>query len=175
MVTALLFNSKEHEFRKIYAEHYACLIGVISQRVRNEHDAEEICQNLFVAMFNKMEEIENPGKWLRSSVRFEILSFLKKQKRHDGVSLDDVEEQSAAAPHNDMAIIIRDAIDDPDNFDSEREMILFRLIAVNKYSYIEAAKELGISRRQAEYGYGKAAHRLMEHLRNKGIGVEDAE
>lgn len=174
MVIAVLTDNREYRFRQVYAEHYAYLMGIIAKRVGNEHDAEEICQNLFVAMYRKLDEIENPGKWLRASVGFEILSFLKSRKRNDSVALDDVEEQPDRPEQSEISIIIRDAIDDPCNFDSERDMTLFRLIAVYKYSYIEAARELGISRRQAEYGYGKAAHRLMEHLRGKGIGVEDA-
>lgn len=174
MVIAVLTDNREYQFRTIYAEHYAYLMGIIAKRVGNEHDAEEICQNLFVAMYRKMDEIENPAKWLRASVGFEILSFLKSRKRNDSVTLEDVEEQPDRAEQSEISIIIRDAIDDPGNFDSERDMTLFRLIAVYKYSYIEAARELGISRRQAEYGYGKASHRLMEHLRGKGIGVEDA-
>jgi RNA polymerase sigma factor (sigma-70 family) len=172
----VISESQEYRFRKIYSDHYAYLMNVIAHRVRNEHDAEEICQNLFVALYRKIDEVEDPGKWLRASVGYEILSYLRNKKRHDGVPLDDVgekEDPSGEKAQDEMSIIIRDAIADRNNFGSDQEMVLFNLIAVNKYTYADAARELGVSRRQAEYGYGKASQHLMEYLRSKGIGAED--
>jgi RNA polymerase sigma factor (sigma-70 family) len=167
---------KESLFRKIYSDNYAVIMNLINRHIGNFHDSEEICQNLFIAMFNKFEEIENHSHWLRGAVRFEVLEYYRKKDRSGNqIPIDSIMEDAIPVKNDkdsDLSIILREAIGRSENYESDQDRILFQLIAINKYSYAEAAAELGLSRRQAEYGYGKVVQKIVSHLKSKGISTE---
>ena len=74
----------------------------------------------------------------------------------------------------DARIIINEAIEDLNNFDNEDEAALFDLIAIRNFTYIEAGKQLGLSKRQAQYRYGRIVEKLLFALKKKGINsLED--
>jgi RNA polymerase sigma factor (sigma-70 family) len=167
---------QESSFRKIYSDNYAVIMNLINKYIGNFHDSEEICQNLFITLYNKFGEIDNHGKWLRGAVRFEVLAYYRKNdKTGNAVSLDNLEEEPVTVQNNndsDLTIILREAIERIENYENDQDRVLFQLIAINKYSYAEAAAELGISRRQAEYAYSKIIQKIVAHLKSKGISTE---
>jgi len=166
----------ESLFRKIYSDNYALILNLVNKHIGNFHDSEEICQNLFIVMYDKFHEIENHGRWLRGAVRFEVLEYFKKNNRKgESVSIDEYTDepiQSRSETDSELAIILKEAINRAENYDNEQERVLFQLIAINKYSYAEAASEMGTTRRQAEYAYGKVIQRVFTHLKSKGISPE---
>lgn len=168
--------AKESSFRQIYSDNYAVIMNLINKHIGNFHDAEEICQNLFITMYNKFDEIENPGSWLRGAVRYEVMTyFRKKDKNGNAVSLDNLQEEIApeqSSNDSDLPIILKEAIDRTENYENDKDRALFQLIAINNYSYAEAAGELGMSRRQAEYAYGKIVQKIVAHLKSRGISTE---
>lgn len=170
------FTGKDKQFRKIYSDNYAVIFNMIRRRVDNLHDAEEICHDLFIAMYKKFDQIDDCGKWLRASVRFEVLNYIRAKKNQPNMSIDDVDETdipSKVSSDRDLMIIVKEVISDVSNFDDEQQQIIFHLIAIYRYTYAEAATELGITRRQAEYGYGKAALKISEILKRDGITSEE--
>ena len=64
----------------------------------------------------------------------------------------------------DMRIIINEAIEHGDNYRDEKDRILFDLIAINGYTYEEAAKQLGLTKRQAFYRYQQVSRRIVDYL-----------
>jgi len=169
-------SAKESSFRKIYSDNYAVIMNLINKHIGNFHDAEEICQNLFITMYNKFDEIENHGNWLRGAVRFEVIAYYRKNdKSGNSLSLDALQEELSSVnsrDENDLPIILREAIERSENYENDKERVLFQLIAINKYSYAETAEELGMSRRQAEYAYGKIVQKIVAYLKSKGISTE---
>jgi RNA polymerase sigma factor (sigma-70 family) len=168
-------SANESQFRQIYSDNYAVIMNLINKHIGNFHDSEEICQNLFITMYNKFNEIDNHSHWLRGAVRFEVLSYYKRNNiSKEFVSIDDVHEESIQRndKDNDLSIILREAIDRDENYENSQDRVLFQLIAINKYTYAEAAVELGVSRRQAEYAYGKIVQKIVAYLKSKGISTE---
>jgi RNA polymerase sigma factor (sigma-70 family) len=168
-------SANESQFRKIYSDNYAVIMNLINKHIGNFHDSEEICQNLFITMYNKFNEIDNHTQWLRGAVRFEVLSYYRKNNiSKDFVSIDGIQEESVQRndKDGDLSIILREAIDRAENYENSHDKVLFQLIAINKYTYAEAAAELGISRRQAEYAYGKIIQKIVAYLKSKGISTE---
>jgi RNA polymerase sigma factor (sigma-70 family) len=168
--------AKEPAFRKIYSDNYAVIMNLINKHIGNFHDSEEICQNLFITMYNKFDEIENHGSWLRGAVRFEVIAYYRKNdKSGNAVSLENLPEEPTTGQNGkdgDLTIILREAIERAENYETDQERVLFRLVAINKYTYAEAAAELGVSRRQVEYAYGKVIQKIVAHLKSKGISTE---
>jgi RNA polymerase sigma factor (sigma-70 family) len=167
---------KETLFRKIYSDNYAVIMNLINKHIGNFHDSEEICQNLFIAMYNKFNEIDNHTHWLRGAVRFEVLTYYRKNNiSKDFVSIDNLQEETIQVRNekdSDLSIILKEAIERAENYENSQDRALFQLIAINKYTYAEAAAELGISRRQAEYAYGKIIQKIVAYLKSKGISTE---
>ena len=74
----------------------------------------------------------------------------------------------------DIRIIINEALEHAGNYRDEKDRILFDLIAINQYTYEEAAKELGMTGRQAFYRYQQVSRRIVDYLNKRGITrIED--
>src|SRR4030042_1531939 len=74
----------------------------------------------------------------------------------------------------DMRIIIHEAIENDQNYNNEKERISFELIAINNYTYDQAAKHLGLTKRQVVYKYQQVSRRILDRLRERGITrIED--
>ena len=71
-------------------------------------------------------------------------------------------------------VIISEAIEKGEVFENDTDRTLFDLIAVYTYSYTEAGKELGLTKRQVEYKYTQIVMKIKDHLKKKGINnLED--
>ncbi len=172
-----MFNKKEKQFREAYANYYPIVYNAIYSRIRNVADSEDVCHDLFITFYDKIETIEEPRRWLLASVKYKILEFYKSKKKNDVVDVEALENDMNLAFENgarDMRIIINETIDNPATYGSEKEKIIFDLIARNEYTIEEAGQLLGLTRRQAKYIYGKASHNILQALQEKGIrDIED--
>ncbi|MBN1532832.1 MAG: sigma-70 family RNA polymerase sigma factor [Spirochaetes bacterium] len=167
------------EFRRLYAEYYPLVFSAAYVKTGNRQDAEDICHDVFVRFFNHFGEIEKYRGWLMKAVSFEISNY--RSRRANRVSefadIDDFMNDSNLAFVNgfrDSRIIIQEVLQDEANFENEREMLLFELIAVYDFSYREAGKYLDMTRWQAEYRYRKVSDRIIDQLRKRGVkGIGD--
>jgi len=170
----MLLSKKEREFRKSYSDYYPLILNSIYYRVKNREDAEDICHEVFVNYYRKFDEVRDPRSWLIGAVKFCISNYYRKREGSGAASVDiaDMEDDVHLAFENglrDIRIIIHDAIEDPGNYHDEKERILFDLIAINHYTYDQAAEHLGMTRRQAAYRYQQVSRRILDHLKERGI------
>jgi RNA polymerase sigma factor (sigma-70 family) len=172
-------SSKEKEFRKAYSDYYPVIVNAIYSRVGNLEDAEDICHEIFVHFYNKYEEIQDCRKWLFGAIKYGISNFYRKKGASDkgNVNIDSIDFDKNLAFENgfrDIRIIINETIEDESNYQDEKERILFDLVAINKYTYEQAAKQLGWSTRQVAYRYQQISKRIVSCLKQKGITrIED--
>jgi RNA polymerase sigma factor (sigma-70 family) len=175
----MLLSKKEREFRRSYSDHYAAVLGALYRRVGNMEDAEDICHEIFVSYYNKFDEVRDPRSWLFGAMKFCISNYYRKKTGADRscVDIDDIEDDITLAFENgarDMRIIISEAIEHGDNYKDEKDRLLFDLVAVNGYTYEEAARHLGLTRRQAFYRYRLVTRRIVDYLNSRGIShIED--
>lgn len=170
----MFLSNKEREFRNAYQRYYPRIINKIYLKVGNVDDAEDICHELFITFYKKFEEIQDPGKWLFGSIRFEIMNFYKKKdiKNGDKVHIDDAENDPNLAFVNgfrDIRIIINEALGNDANYRDEIDKTIFNLVAVNSYTYVETAEQLGLSKRQVEYRYSQTIKRILSFLKERDI------
>ena len=175
----MLLSKKEREFRKSYSDYYPMILNALYGKVCNMEDAEDICHEIFVNYYRKFDEVRDPRNWLFGAMRFCISNYYRKKEGSDPTSLDidNVENDDNLAFENgfrDIRIIIQEAIEKIENYRDEKERILFDLIAINCYTYDQAAKHLGLTKRQAVYKYQQVTRRILNHLKDRGITrIED--
>jgi len=97
-----------YEFDELWNELNQQLLNYIQARVKNNHDAEDILQDVFIKIFNSIETIENQAaikSWIYRITRNTIIDFYKKKK--------DV----SVSPE--MLYEIEEEVDDIDNMNDE--------------------------------------------------------
>jgi RNA polymerase sigma-70 factor (ECF subfamily) len=177
MATALKQNiaAKKNDFTDIYSTYYPVVYSAVYTKVGNEDDTNDICQEVFLRLFRKFDEVDNVRKWLFIALRYVVIEYYRKKRPEANV--DDLFSDVALTFVNgfrDARIIIAEAIDDMNNFQDDREKALFDLIAVNNFSYEEAGKQLGMTKRQVDYRYNQITARILESLRRRGVKhIED--
>jgi len=167
---------KNRKFAEVFNDHYAMLFNLVNMKVNNPDEAEDICQEVFIRLYEKLDMIENPRTWLIGASRLEVMAYYRKVKP-DLVESGDMFQDMNLAFVNGMRetrMIINDVLENEDNFEKECDIALFSLIAINNYTYEEAGRELGMTKRQVRYRYGKTVDRLLDSLKKKGIkNIED--
>ncbi|MCP4138464.1 MAG: sigma-70 family RNA polymerase sigma factor [bacterium] len=175
----MIIGLKKRKLRKVYGDYYALLYLKAFKEMKSREDAEDLCHNIFIILYNKFEEVEDYRTWLMGTLKIEILNFYRsnRTKGLNTIDIDDVLNDESLAFENgarEIRIIIEEALDSNSNYKNETERALFELIAFNGLSYELAGEHLGLTKRQAQYSYGNVTKRLIEYLRKKGItSIED--
>jgi RNA polymerase sigma factor (sigma-70 family) len=170
-----LFSSKkESEYSEVYSDHYAYVLRTIHSKIKNIDDAEDICHEVFVTLYNKFYEIKNYRGWLNQAINYAILNYINIKKNEDYSSIAKKTSDGSLTTKEedrDLKLIIEEVIQNKDNYHDENENLIFDLVALKNFSYSQAAKELGKTKRQIEYTYRKICRRIVEKLRKKGISA----
>lgn len=158
-------KNKKDLFTEVYLDYYPLVFSSVLTKIDHLDDARDICQEVFMIFYEKMNEIENHRPWLIGTLRNVVLRYYQK-KRSDIDNIDDI-EFTFVNGEREARMIIKEAIEHAKCDDIDRLML--DLIAVHKFSYNTVAGLLGLTRRQVEYRYGQVVQRILDHLRDKGI------
>lgn len=159
------------KFILAYESCYSVIFSSIYIRVNNYHDSEDICQEVFIRFYDKIEEIENPRKWLFGCLRIVVLDYYKRKHGRDA----DIEEffndigLSYVNGFRDTRVMIQEILGRMTEEENSADMSLFDLVAVHNFSFVEAAKHLGMNYKQARYRYGKISAKITAGLKERGI------
>lgn len=162
---------RNSRFIEAYNDYYSMIFGAVCIRINSIDDAEDITQEIFTRFFNKMDEVENPRKWLLGTMRLVLFEFYKK-KRDDHVDIEEVLSDVSLTFINgmrDQRLIINEVLEDDATYGSGQNRVIFDLIAIQRYTMEEAAKELGLSRDQIKYRYSIVNKNILISLKKKGI------
>lgn len=167
-------KKKRETFSLVYAEHYPLIFSAVCAKIGNEHDAQDICQEIFMICYEKLGEIENHRKWLFGTMRNVLYRYYEKNAKNP-LDLDAAFQDVSLTfvnGYRDIRILIEEALDKTKL--TELEHLLITYIAFNSYSYSRAGAVLGLSKRQVGYRYQAAAGKILDFLRTKGIqNIED--
>lgn len=170
-------HSKRNRLTEIYSDYYPVVFNAVLTKVGNRDDTLDICQEVFIRLYERLDRVENVRRWLFSALKLVVLEHFRKKRKNDQVNIDDVFNDVGLTFVNgfrDARIMIQEALDNISNYADEKDQVLFDLVAINYYTYEEAAKHLGLTRRQVEYKYVQIADRLLRYFKSKGIQhIED--
>ena len=166
---------KKNNFTDVYSTYYPVVYSAVYTKVGNEDDTNDICQEVFLRLFQKFEEVDNVRKWLFIALRYVVIEYYRKKKPEANVDelFNDI-GLTFVNGFRDARIIISEVLEDMENFRDEKEKALFDLIAIHNFSYEEAGKQLGMTKRQVDYRYNQITNRILESLKKRGVKhIED--
>jgi RNA polymerase sigma factor (sigma-70 family) len=160
-------------FTEDYSLYFPMVLNTIYTKVSDRDIAEDLCQEVFIALYNKYNEIENIRKWLNGTIRNVVMKYYRDKK--PGVDIDDVFYDITLTFVNgfrDARITITEAIEAV--VKDENDKILVEMIAYHNYSYEHVSKMMGITRRKVVYRYGRIIEEITDFLKKRGIqNLED--
>ncbi len=151
---------------EIWKEFSASLRRFICSRVRNEQDTEDILQEVFCKIHDKIGQLEDSGKlqaWVYRIARNAIVDFFRKQK--SGIALSNIPDVPGDEPlppslNEEVATCLRPMIDGlPEKY---REAL--RLTDIQGMSQKELAEYKGLSLSGAKTRVARGRNKLKEAL-----------
>ncbi len=169
-------GKREKTFDRLYRAHYPAVFNRLYRLTGRLEDAEDICQEVFAVLYRSMEKVREDEclKWLMGTARNLAAAHYRSKgektgRMTSGNELDDSLEHAPVNGYRELRIIIREEIENGDNYGDETDRAVFQLVALFGYTYRDAARQLGLTARQVNYRYGKVIGRILESLRKKGI------
>lgn len=172
-------TKKKKYFDKLYKEYYVFIFNAIYKRTGSLENSEDICQEVFIAFYHNLEKIREMRKWLMGTAKNQISLFYrsKKKQSENKADLEEIEDDIKYSFENgtrDLRIVLKNEIENSNNYESEIDRSVFDLIAVYKYSYKETANQLGLTPRKVRYKYAKITEKIVNNLKKSGIqGIEN--
>ena len=119
-----------------------------------------------------MDEIENPRKWLFGTMKMVLFEFYRSRKE-DATDIEELQMDVSLSFVNgmrDLRMLLEEVFNDADVFNNdEKNRIIFDLVAIQRYTLEEAAKEVGMSRDQVKYRYSLINRSILQTLKKKGV------
>jgi len=163
---------KERAFTGIIKKYQEKLYWHIRRIVVNHDDANDILQNMFIKVWNSLENFREDSQlytWLYRIATNECFTFLEQQKRRSSVSLGDVESG------------LSNKIKADQNFDAnklewklqlaiqhlpEKQRIVFNLRYYDEMPYEKMSRVLDTSEGALKASYHHAAKKVEDYLIN---------
>ncbi len=165
-------DRNKSRFIEVYSDYYPVIFGSVCARINSIDDAEDITQEIFIRYFRKMDEVENPRKWLYGTMKLVLFEFYR-SRRDDITDIDDVVNDVSLSFVNgmrDLRILINDVLEDAEVYSNDdKNRIIFDLVAIQKYTLEEAAREVGMSRDQVKYRYSLINRSILQTLKKRGV------
>lgn len=163
-------------FIELYNSHYTAVFSAVYFRTGSFHDSEDISQEVFLRLYGKIDEVENPRAWIFGTMKNTVLEHYKRKHAADA-DIDALFNDIGLAFVNgfrETRIMIKEALEEISKQIPEEDISLFELNAVYGFTLAEAARQTGLTYRQARNRYERVCGRLMDSLRQKGINrIED--
>lgn len=165
-------DTRKSKFIEVYSNYYPVIFGSVCNRINSIADAEDITQEIFLRFYKKQDEIENPRKWLFGTMKMVLFEFYRSRKE-DAADIDDLQDDISLSFVNgmrDLRLLLDDILEDDEVFkNDEKNRIIFNLVAIQKYTLEEAAKEVGMSRDQVKYRYSLINRSILQALKKRGV------
>ncbi len=161
-------KKRRDEYTEVYRRFFPHVYNTVYTKVGNKEETEDICQDIFIAFFNKFEEIDNYRKWLNSVIRNTVMNYYRLKKSDVDIEqmFNDV-SLTFVNGFRDARIMIEEAVQN--SIKDDDDLVLVDMIAYHNYSYQQVSKLTGLTRRQVVYRYGKIVQTIETFLKKKGI------
>ena len=157
-------------FSDMVAEFSRPLYWQIRRMVLNADDADDLLQNTFMKAWNSLENFRGEAKlstWLHKIAINEAISFLEKEKRRAGVSLDDPDGAMAAgiaaSPDLDgdsLGAHLRQAVAAL----PEKQRIVFNMKYFDDMKYADISEILGTTVGALKASYHLAVKKIEKYM-----------
>lgn len=167
----LIRTDNRAAFTELYNRYWDKTFAVALHRLSDEHEAEEVVQEVFLSIWQRRASIElthSVATYLSVAVKYKVINHLAKQHRRQ-LQLNEI--TIAAAETDDTTNNwlnekeLRRQLDYSINQLPEKCRIVFLLSREENKTYAEIAAELNISQKTVEAHMSKALSTLRETLK----------
>lgn len=158
-------NSKAQ--RALFDKFAPKMLAVCHRYLRNNQEAEDVLQDGFVKVFQKIVDFKMEGSlegWIRRIVVNTALDTIRKNKKLlDDVQVEEVQYKVSFTDHQfdgmDLAQLMKLIDSMPDGY-----RIVFNMFAIEGYSHKEIADTLGVTENTSKSQYSRARAFLRTQL-----------
>lgn len=175
-------KGKRSAQEKLFKMYYGKMMSVALRYMRDEDSAQEIVQEGFIKVFEKLDKFDFKGSfegWIRRIVVNTAIDTIRKAKKNPflvenesytfrDVSENKLEEDEALELTSIKAEMALEAIHQL----SPAYQAVFNLYVMENYSHKEIANELGISEGTSKSNLAKAKSNLKKYLEEKFYKIE---
>ncbi|MFD2287875.1 RNA polymerase sigma-70 factor [Pedobacter petrophilus] len=174
LLLSMSANGDISAFSELYDRYWKALLAKAFARLKNKEDAEEVVQELFISIWHRRQKIQllfTFKTYVFASLRYEILSFIAKQKhRRNDISLEGSEnfdlwiqdEEFHSLEMKELQSQINVVIDKL----PEKCRLIFKMSRNEGLSAKNIASELKISHRTVETQISKAIRVLKSSFKD---------
>ena len=161
--------SKEPAAQKLLFDRFSRkMMGVCLRYADRSEEAEDMLQNGFIRIFDKIDTFRNTGSlegWIRKIIVNESLTYLRKNKIMKlNMDIEDVKYMMPSSSH------VGESINEQDLLKMIQQLppgfrTVFNMYAIEGYSHKEIADQLGISEGTSKSQYSRAKVHLQNMLK----------
>lgn len=158
-------NSKAQ--RALFDKFAPKMLAVCQRYLRNNQEAEDVLQDGFVKVFQKIVDFKMEGSlegWIRRIVVNTALDTIRRNKKLlDDIQVEEVQYKVSFTDHQfdgmDLAQLMKLINEMPDGY-----RIVFNMFAIEGYSHKEIADTLGVTENTSKSQYSRARAFLRTQL-----------
>ena len=170
MLGRLLFTGDEKAYEAIYQRYWRSLFSIAVWKTNNQIAAEELVQELFVKLWENRQKtlIENPEAYLKTALRYGVISFIRARLVNAQIELGEAAEQ-AADLRADTGLGLEElsaALESALALLPEKTRLVFQMSRFEQRSTAEIARQLGLSDRAVEYHITQSLRLLRFQLKD---------
>ncbi|MEY2639615.1 MAG: hypothetical protein RIR90_1097 [Bacteroidota bacterium] len=165
-------QTKERAFTELMKKYQERLYWHIRRLVVEHEDANDVLQNMFIKVWNGLENFREDSQlytWLYRIATNECLSFLEQQKKRSAISFEDIQEG------------LSEQVKAAENFDAnklewklqlaiqqlpEKQRVVFTLRYYDEMPYEEMSRVLETSEGALKASYHHAAKKIEDFIKN---------
>jgi len=166
-----IISDRVKKFTDIYSDYYPVIYNGIYAKIMDEDLSGDLTQEVFTRFYQKMDEIGNPRKWLLGALKFVVLEHYQKNSVEQ-VDIAEIFFDTNILYVNgfrDTRIVLQEAFDASENYNDDKDRIIYELIAIKNYSYEEVSRLMGLTYRQVVYRYKSVVNRIVDYLKKRGV------
>lgn len=161
--------------RKLFEKFAPKMMSVCLRYMKDAQEAEDILQDGFIKVFQKLNAYENTGSlegWIRRIIVNTALDQIRKNSKFGYT--DDIDEVGYKIENNDFAFeeLVAQDLMNMINQMPEGYKVVFNMFAIEGYSHKEIADLLGITESTSKSQYSRARAYLRERLEKLEIERE---
>jgi RNA polymerase sigma factor (sigma-70 family) len=166
-------ENKEKAFTAILKKYQEKLYWHIRRMVVEHEDANDVLQNVFIRVWNGLENFREDSQlytWLYRIATNECLSYLEQQKRKSALSFDEMESGLSNK-------IVADKYFDPNKLEwklqlaiqqlPEKQRVVFTLRYYDEMPYEEMSRVLDTSEGALKASYHHAVKKIEDYILNR--------
>jgi RNA polymerase sigma factor (sigma-70 family) len=166
-------ENKERAFTAIIKKYQEKLYWHIRRMVVEHEDANDVLQNVFIRVWNGLENFREDSQlytWLYRIATNECLSYLEQQKRKSSLSFDEMESGLSNK-------IVADKYFDPNKLEwklqlaiqqlPEKQRVVFTLRYYDEMPYEEMSRVLDTSEGALKASYHHAVKKIEDYILNR--------